>query len=250
MSRRIAVLAALPRELKPLVRHWQRNDAPRNVSLWTHLDEQGDQWVAVCAGMGAEAVRRAFAAAEATGALDLVLSVGLAGATGAASLPVGSVSAITEVVDAATGERFSMNAGRRRLRLATVKRTADAAEKRRLEQTYAAVLVDMEAATVARLALMRNLPMGCFKAVSDDVDAVLPEVDQFINPEGQFKTADFVAYIALRPRYWRAVASLARASASASEALAEKLRAFMRHKNLEYTNRTGTFEEPTRSAED
>ncbi|HLI77703.1 MAG TPA: hypothetical protein VKV02_12205, partial [Acidobacteriaceae bacterium] len=82
MSRRIAIIAAMPSELKPLVRGWTRQSAPRYVSLWTRRDADGDELVAVCAGMGANAARRAFAAAESRGQLDLVVSVGLAGATG------------------------------------------------------------------------------------------------------------------------------------------------------------------------
>ena len=201
------------------MRGWQRKDAPGHVALWTRIDEQGDELIAVCAGMGAEAARKAFVAAEASGGLDLVLSVGLAGATGAAGLTVGS-----------------------KLRLATVKRTADGAEKRRLANTYAAVLVDMEAATVARLAMMRSLPMGCFKAVSDAADAMLPEIDRFVDREGQLNLLKFAGYLAMHPRYWRSVVTLARGSSLASEALAGKLTLFLQHKNLEYTNRTGRFE--------
>lgn len=192
--------------------------------------------------MGAEAARAAFAAAHASRGLDLVLSVGLAGATGGTGLAVGSVSAVTEIVDASTGERFSLGAGERTLRLATVKRTADAAEKRRLFEAYSAMLVDMEAATVARLAAMRSLPMGCFKAVSDAADAVLPKIDPFVDREGQLQTVRFAAHLAVRPHSWRAVASLALGSALASKALAEKLNAFLRHKDVEYTCRTGEFE--------
>lgn len=246
MKRRIAILAALPLELKPLVQGsdegWKRREAPRQVSLWTRTDEQGDELIAACAGMGAEAARRAFAAAESFGPLDLVLSVGMAGATGAAALPVGSVSAFTEVIDAATGERFSLGGvTERRLRLATTLRTADAREKQRLAQTYAAVMVDMEAATVARLAAMRDLPMGCFKAVSDAADAELPEIDRFVDSAGQLRTVRFALYLTAHPQYWRAVASLARGSRLASLALANALRSFLAHKDWTYTNRTGQF---------
>ncbi len=241
MSRRIAILAALPSELKPLVRGWQREKAPRYVFMWTHVDPDGDELIAVCAGMGANAARRAFQAAEARGALDLVLSVGLAGSTGAAA-GLGEVTALSEVIDVQTGERFSLTDGRRKLRLATVTHTADATEKARLAATYGAVMVDMEAATIARLAAMRSLPMCAFKAVSDASDAVLPEIDRFVTSEGQLQMGRFLAYLALRPRYWGAVAGLAKGSKLASVALATKLQLFFQHKDWEYTNRTGNFE--------
>lgn len=246
LSRRIAILAALPSELKPLVRGWKRASAPRYVSMWTRVDRDGDELVAVCAGMGANAVRRAFQAAEERGKLDLVLSVGLAGATEAGSA-LGQVSSMGEVIDVQTGERFSLSDGQRTLRLATVAHTADAAEKARLSATYGATLVDMEAATVARLAAMRELPVCVFKAVSDVADAVLPAIDRFVTSDGQLQTARFVAHVALRPRYWGAVAGLAKGSAVASAALAEKLRIFLEHKDWAYTNRTGSFEKGSRA---
>ncbi len=240
MSQRIAILAALPAELKPLVRSWKREPAPRYVSMWSQTDAVGDELVAVCAGMGAQAARRAFAAAETTGALDLVISVGLAGAT-AAGARLGDVSSLTEVVDVQTGERFPLTDSRRKLRIASVVRTADAAEKARLAASYGAVLVDMEAATVARLAAMRGLPMCCFKAVSDTADAALPDIDRFVDREGQLQLPRFVLHLLARPGSWPAVAALARGSKVASEALAGDLREFLQHKDWAYTNRTGQF---------
>ncbi len=241
MSRRIAILAALRSELKPLVRGWQAQPAPQNVAVWTHRDADGDELIAVCAGMGANAARSAFTAAEQGGPLDLVLSVGLAGSTGT-GLRVGDVSSVTEVIDVQTGERFALTDSHRTLRIATVPRPADATEKSRLLATYGAVLVDMEAATVARLAAMRKAPMCCFKAVSDEVDAVLPDLDRFVDEEGQLETTRFVAHVAVRPRYWGPVAALAKGSKVASVVLAQKTRLFLQHKDWMFTNRTGQFE--------
>ena len=247
MSRRIAILAALPAELTPLVRGWGRLHAEKNVHLWTHRDPDGDEILAACAGMGARAVQRAFNAAEAQGRLDLVLSVGLAGATGP-GLKVGEVSSLTEIVDAQTGERFPLTEEDRTLRIATVPGVAGAAEKVRLLSTYGAVLVDMEAATVARLAAMRALPMCCFKAVSDDAEAVLPEIDRFIDADGQMQALRFGAYLAARPRFWGPVGKLARGSKLAASALAESLSAFLQHKDWAHTNRTGNFLKPRSDA--
>lgn len=238
--KRIAILAALPSELKPLVKGWQRQRVGRYVSLWTTVDADGDELVAACAGMGANAARRAFAAAAERGALDVVISVGLAGAT-TSELQLGEVSALSEVIDVQTGEHFSLTDGKRRLRLATVTHTARAAEKARLLASYGAVLVDMEAATVARLASMRALPVCCFKAVSDADDTRLPEIDRFVDSEGQLSLPRFLAHLAVRPASWPAVFQLARSSSRASKALAQRLREFLAHKDWEYTNRTGRF---------
>ena len=121
-------------------------------------------------------------------------------------------------------------------------RTANATEKARLASSYGAALVDMEAATVARLAAMRELPMACFKAVSDTADATLPDLDRFIDHEGQLQLLRFLGYLALRPGFWAPVASLAKSSRMASLGLAEKIAQFLRHKDWAYTNRTGAFE--------
>src|ERR1700722_4799543 len=239
---RIAIVAALPSELNHLVKGWKKErQLEREISLWQIKDSSGDELIAVCAGMGKEAVTRAFAAAERKGQLDLVLNVGLAGATGITS-SLGEVSTLSEVIDAATGDRFLLTNGKRRLRIVTLDHVANADEKRRLAERYAAVLVDMEAATVARLAAMRSLPMCCIKAVSDEHDLKLPDINRFIGIDGQFRMLAFAGYVFLRPRFWLALAQLARGSKRASAALAAKLRLFLQHKDWEYTNRTGHIE--------
>ncbi len=67
----------------------------------------------------------------------------------------------------------------------TTARIADEAEKRRLAATYpGAVLVDMEGATVARLASMRGIPVYCFKAVSDGLGEMLPDMNPYRRRRG------------------------------------------------------------------
>src|SRR5207248_4417190 len=139
---------ALPGELKPLVKGWQR--IPTNVSgikKWI-LTRHTDTWIAVCAGIGAEAALRAFASAVSDGPVDMLLSVGWAGSLDASVLP-GTVQVPTIVIDSQTGEQFSLGQAKRKSRLVTTARVADDAEKRRLAAAYpGAVLVDMEAAAV------------------------------------------------------------------------------------------------------
>src|SRR5215813_10788120 len=148
---RIAIIAALPGELKPLVKDWQRVAADRGIKKWT-LSRDADTWIAVCAGMGADAALRAYATAVSDGPIDMLLSVGWAGSLHPEVLP-GTAQVPTVVIDAQTGEQFSLSEGNRNWRLVTTARVADQAEKLRLAATYrGAVLVDMEAATVARLA--------------------------------------------------------------------------------------------------
>jgi adenosylhomocysteine nucleosidase len=237
---RIAIIAALPGELKPLVKHWRHVSTGVNgAKKWT-LSNGDDMWIAVCAGMGADAVRRAYAAAASDGPLDILLSIGWAGALSADVKP-GTVHVPTGVIDAQTGEQFNFAEGGRKWRLVTTASVADAAEKARLAATYpGAVLVDMEAATVARLAEMRGIPLLCIKGVSDAVGAVLPDLNPFIDQTGQMQLARFVGHIALRPQYWPSLLHIGKNSARAAEAMRDLILEFMKEKNIEKLIRTGS----------
>ena len=184
-----------------------------------------DEVIAVCAGMGAAAARRAFSAAEFLGALDLVLSVGWAGGLTEA-LPAGSAYEASEVIDVLTGERFAMAGGM--LRVATTAQVASADEKHRLAQSYSASLVDMEAAVIARLAQMRGIPTRCFKAISDEFGADLPDLNPFIDVDGKMKMGSLLAHVAVRPAYWGTLVQLGRNSAVAAKALAKEVEGFLR----------------------
>ncbi len=238
---RIAVIAALPGELKPLVRGWERVASPtKGVSLW--LSGSGDdEYIAVCGGLGAAAALRSFAAAEHIGTLDMVLSVGWAGALDEGRDP-GHCYIASEVIDAQTGERFALTDGSRKLRLVTTPHVAYEAEKVRLHQTYGAVLVDMEAAAIARLAQIRNIPICCFKAVSDGRGAKLPDLNPFIDTNGQMRMLPFLAHIALRPQYWGSLIQLGSTSSKAAKALAKTIQRFLETKDVAGVNRTGAIQ--------
>ena len=240
---RIAIIAALPGELKPLVKGWQR--VATNVSgtkKWI-LTRDADTWIAVCAGMGAEAALRAFASAVSDGPVDMLLSVGWAGSLHPEVHP-GTVHVPTVVIDAQTGEQFRLTEGKRQWRLVTTARVADEAEKRRLAATYpGAVLVDMEAAAVARLAEMHSIPLLCIKGVSDAAGATLPDLNPFIDPRGKMQMARFLAYIAVRPRFWPSLLHLGKNSARAANAMRDLILQFMKEKNVEEFIRTRSIQQ-------
>ncbi len=223
---RIGIIAALPGELKALVRGWDRLPAARGsgIAMWQKAAEGGCETIAACGGIGAAAARRAFAAVEFHGAIDLVLSIGWAGALVEEVRP-GKASEVYEVVDVQTGERFAMQGGS--LRLVTTPQVAHAAEKQRLAASYGAALVDMEAAPVARLAQMRGIPMRCFKAVSDGLDAKLPDLNPFIDVAGKMRMGKFLGHVLVRPGYWLPLAQLGRNSAVASRALSVAINGFL-----------------------
>lgn len=237
---RIGIIAALPGELKPLVRSgWRRAPAKRKtVRKWTARIGDAD-CVAVCGGMGSHAARLAFEEAIADGPLDVVLSVGWAGAL-RADLGAGGTCVASTVVDAQTGERFVLGDAGEGLVLVTTARVADGTEKRRLVASYQGSMVDMEAATVLRLAQMRGIPVICLKAISDELSDRLPDFNAFIDGAGQMRMGAFVLNAMLQPKYWGALIRMGRASAKAAESLASAILTFLTGpRDVELVNRTG-----------
>jgi adenosylhomocysteine nucleosidase len=239
---RIAIIAALPGELKPLVRGWERVSSPtRGISIWIKTAGE-DEYIAVCGGMGEAAAMRSFAAAEHAGTLDMVLSVGWAGALDS-SIEAGRCYIATEVIDVLTGERFSLPDSTPKLRLVTTALVADEAEKSRLRNSYGAHLVDMEAAVIARLGQIRNIPVHCFKAVSDAHDVNLPDLNLFIDDMGQLRLTAFLGYIGVRPQYWGSMIKMGSASSRAARALADAVTNFLEGKDTAQIDRTGAIEQ-------
>ncbi|WP_051978543.1 hypothetical protein [Edaphobacter aggregans] len=235
---RIGIIAALPGELKPLVRGWQRQrSGVKGISVWTTICGE-DELIAVAGGMGVAAATRSVAAAEFLGALDLLVSVGWVGALDAIVKP-GQCYIPSEIIDAQTGERFLLADGARRLRLVTTVQVAGAQEKQRLRETYGAAMVDMEAAAVARLAQMRGVPVICFKAVSDTQDATLPDLNPFIDGQGQMQLLPFLAHVAVRPQLWGSLLALGSNSSAGAKAIAESVNRFLVDKDAAGANRTG-----------
>jgi adenosylhomocysteine nucleosidase len=228
---RIGIIAAMPGELKPLVRGWPKMPVARGsgIAMWQR-ERYGDEVVAVCAGMGSPAARRAFTAAEFAGSLDMVLSVGWAGALTETAKP-GECYVVSEVIDTLTGERFNLHEALQQ-RLVTADHVADEREKHRLATGYGAQLVDMEASAVARLAQMRDIPMHCVKAVSDGVGMNLPSLNPFIDIDGKLKMPAFLGYVALRPQYWSPLLELGRNSAAGARAMARTVEHFLAFKDF------------------
>jgi adenosylhomocysteine nucleosidase len=219
---RVAIIAAMPGELKPLTRGWQHSRS-NSVDLWHSAK---DEWIAACAGTGVSAATRAFAEVERLGPIDKLISTGWAGALREELAP-GQAYDVSTVIDARTGERFVTADPPNDFWLVTSSRVADAAEKQRLASTYEAALVDMEAAGVARLAQMRGIPFYCIKGISDGYTDQLPDFNQFISTCGQFKLAHFVVFALLRPWYWLALIRMGENSREAARNIAQSLLDFL-----------------------
>lgn len=210
----VGVIAALPREVKQLVKGWKSEQAGNLVVYSNGRD------VVVCAGMGGAQAGRAVQAARAFH-VEEVISAGLAGACDPA-LRVGEVVRAGVVIDRKTRERFvdSRFGGV----LVTAEEIVSVPEKRNLWTVYDAAVVDMEAATVGRLAREYGLGFRVIKAVSDEADFEMGWLSRFATEDGQFREGAFALHAALRPAMWGKVRALARNSNKAIQALTDALR--------------------------
>jgi adenosylhomocysteine nucleosidase len=206
-----AIIAALPREVRHLVRGWRRHQMLGKVIAYT--SELG---VVACAGMGAARATLAVQAAMSLRPVTALVSVGLAGACDPA-LRVGDVVRAGVVVDTLSGERFAD--ARFAQVLVSAVAIASVAEKRRLYESYGASAVDMEAAAVARIAEANGLRFEAIKAISDDAGFELKELARFATHDGQFREAAFAMHAALRPQLWGKLMRLASNSNRALQAL-------------------------------
>lgn len=222
---RTAIIAAFPGEVKPLVRGWPHGTR-NGVDFWAQRDSE-DEWIVGCAGAGQSAATRAFAAIEDGGPVDLVFSVGWAGAL-TPRIATGTAHNVAGVIDVQTGERFRCDAGAGEFWLVTSPRVAGEAEKRHFASTYHASLVDMEAAAVARLAAMRAIPFYCVKGVSDGLSETLPDFNRFLASDGKLQMGRLLVFAILHPWYWPALLRMGENSSKAAQSIAESLHEFLR----------------------
>jgi len=212
------MVAALEREIWPLVRHWRASD--RDYSGRRFRFFESEHRVAVCAGVGAQAARRATEAIVSLYRPALVQSVGFAGALDD-TLPVGHVLEIRQVIDASDGSRTDTGSGSGVL--VTFSSVAGQEQKAKLAKAYRAQAIDMEAASVAKGAEAHGLRFVAIKVISDESSFLMPPMERFIRSDGTFRSGSFALYAALRPWLWGPVIRLARNSAKASYRLCEFL---------------------------
>jgi adenosylhomocysteine nucleosidase len=217
MSRITGIIAALPREVAPLVKGWKTEKLPGNRVVYVR-----DDVVVACAGMGPSQVALAVTAARALLPVTELISVGLAGACNPA-VRVGDVVRPGVVIDRNTGERFLDE--QYDTVLVSTSAILSVAEKERLRVAYGAAAVDMEAATVARLARAHGLKFQAIKVISDGADFNMGGLAGFATEDGQFREGAFALHAAVRPWMWGRLMSLARNSSKAVKALNEAVRA-------------------------
>lgn len=225
MSIRVAIVAAMERELAPLVEGWELGTIRADGR--TLICYESEHAVAVFGGMGCKRAEDASRAVVDKYAPQVLVSAGLAGAL-IRSMKAGSIVLPNVIVDAASGTEYRCSLGGEVIGggvLVSNFEIAGRRTKQELVDCFHALVVDMEAAGVAKVAMETELGFRCVKAISDEFDFEMPPLGQFVNNEGDFETGKLVRWVAVRPQYWPAMVTLGRNSRRATRALCDWLRA-------------------------
>jgi adenosylhomocysteine nucleosidase len=218
MSVDVAIIAALEREVRPLVRRWPRRQLVSGEVTFPAF--ASNRVLVVCSGIGAGLAREAAVAVFDSERPRIIISAGLAGALDS-QLKVGRILHPSTVVDLGTGAHF--DAGGADGVLVTASSVLDRDAKRRITGAFGGRAVDMEAAAVALVAGQHDCQFMAIKAVSEAADFPMPSFDGFIDSRGHIRTARLMAACALRPATWGTLAQLARNTAHASQELCRAL---------------------------
>jgi len=218
MPRRIAIVAAMEREVAPLIRGWKVREV-EHAGRKYRLFENGNA-VLICGGIGPEAARRATEAVIQATRPERVISVGFAGALDS-TMKIADVLEPRVVVNSADASRTETGSGQGAL--VSYAAVADPAQKKRLADAYGAAAVDMEAAAVAQSTQLNRIEFAALKGISDTTDFAMPPTERFVSSEGQFREVRFALFIALRPWLWAQTIVLGRNCAKASRALCKAI---------------------------
>ena len=216
MSPRTVLIAALEREVAPLVRSFRRQ-RPKGQSF--AVFEWADVSV-VCGGIGSKSAAAATRWSVAALKPEVVMSVGFAGAL-LPNCSVGDVVTPATVIDSSTGESFTTLS--RSGVLVTAPAVLPEDEKRALATRFHADAVDMEAASVARVAQQNGIPFVAVKVISDELGFPMPVLDRFVDEVGTFSNSKLLAYAAFRPQLWPVLARLGKNAKFASSQLCQWL---------------------------
>ena len=214
----LAIVAALEREVTPLIKTWRPTDQPYAGRPFRFFETANA--VLVCGGIGPGPARRAAEAIIALYSPSMIYSAGFAGAA-TRSLKAGDILIPRRVVNAQDGSSVDTATGEGTL--VTFDAVASPEQKSKLAASFAAQAIDMEAAAVAQAARARGIPFAAIKAISDANDFALPPMENFITPTGEFRTSQFAFFLLSRPWLWPTAIRLARNSAKSARALSSHL---------------------------
>ena len=231
----IAIIAALDRELKPLVESWKQSKVEFQGKTFVIYEQQNKarqnevqpNLVAMAGGIGSRAAERAARAVIAQYRPEALISAGMAGAL-IRSLKVGCILTPNVIMDGNSGNEYRCTLGDGLVAggvLVSAGEIAGQESKQKLVEDFHALAVDMEAAAVAEVAMEAGIGFCCVKAISDESSFPMLPLNQFVSPKGDFLTSNFVLWAIFRPWTWSRVIALERNSNRAANMLCDWLKA-------------------------
>lgn len=213
MPHKVVIVAALEREVKLAIEHWHVAEGEHDGRYFRFYES--NCCALLCGGIGVEAARRAAEALITRYQPETIISLGFAGALDE-TMKVGDIFIPGRVTDARDGSTHVIERGEGTL--VTFGSIVSAEQKAKLATAYRAQAVDMEAAAVARAARLHGIRFEAVKAISDDTNFDMPELEHFIK-DGQFCMAGFLVHTVIRPFLWPALLRLAKNTGMASRTL-------------------------------
>jgi adenosylhomocysteine nucleosidase len=203
-GRRVALLAPMRPELRPLVRPLSLASAGSDAGFLRGAVGRVEV-VAATTGIGTRAAARAVERLLDAAAVDHLVVVGVAGGIGP-SVAVGDLVVPERVLDLATGAehrpaRIGDVAPRGTLATSDALLT-DPAEAARLERR-GVIAIDMETAAIAAVCARRGCPWSVFRAISDRADdgSTDAAVLDLAGADGSSDLLAVARFVATRP--WR-----------------------------------------------
>jgi nucleoside phosphorylase len=224
-TRRVAILAPMPAELRPLLRPLalvgERSTAGGLLSGAVGRLEV----VATTTGIGTLAAARAAEHVLDDGRIDHLLVVGIAGGIGA-RVGIGNLVVPECVLDLASdSEHWPAPLGETDSRgiLATSDALLSDPEQAARLEARGVIAVDMETAAIAAVCERRGCPWSVFRAISDRADdaSTDPAVLDLVGPDGRPKPAAVARFVLSRPSRALQLRRLARGTRLATRAAAK-----------------------------
>ncbi len=223
-QRRVAILAPMRSELRPLVRALSLRPAASGSSALLSGTVGRVEIVAATTGIGTLAAARAARGVLHAAAVDHLVVIGVAGGIGP-SVAIGDLVVPERVLDLATGALHRPTAlgdTPARGTLATSDELlVDPDDAARLER-QGIIAIDMETAAIGAVCEERRCPWSVFRAISDRADDGSTDAAVFglAGPEGEPNLPALARFVLTRP--WRVpqLARLARALRLATDAAA------------------------------
>ncbi|HEV3041383.1 MAG TPA: hypothetical protein VHA33_26710 [Candidatus Angelobacter sp.] len=225
----IAIIAALDRELKPLVKSWKQTEVEfqgKTFRVFQGQSKERKNLVAVAGGIGSRAAKRVASAMVAAYRPTALISAGVAGAI-VGSLKIGCIVTPYAVINVKSRNEYRCRLGEGLIAegvVVSADEIADQKLKQKLGEDFHALAVDMEAAAVAEIAKSSGIDFGCVKAISDETNFPMLPLNRFVSAQGDFLSGRFAAWTILRPWTWTRAIALGRNSNQATQALCNWLK--------------------------